>query len=245
MSRVPPEPLTDGVRRLVAGAWAFRWQVEVDAALRFARLSEQLGQLGAPEPLVSLALRAAEDERRHAALCESLAREYGQTELPPAPVAVAEVAPPGLPLRERVLYELVAACCITETESTAVLTTLLTPDAAPRVRGVLRDILRDEVAHSRLGWAHLSREHAEGAVGFLSRHVPAMLEGGVSPRLFAPGSPEEESPVLLRHGVLPHSRKAETFVRALQDVVFPGLERFGVDTAPARQWVERRRAAGA
>ncbi len=245
MSDAPLEVLEDPVRRLVAEAWTFRRQVELDAELRFARLAEQLGQLNAPEPLVSLARRAAEDERRHAGMCELLARAYGQVELPPAPLAAEEVAPAGMPLRERVLYELVAACCITETESTAVLTTLLVPDATPRVRAVLRDILRDEVAHSRLGWAWLSREHAEGVVGFLAGHVPSMLEGTVSPRLFVPGTPAEESPALLKHGVLPHTRKRETFVRALRDVVFPGLERFGVDTGPARQWVERRSATGA
>ncbi|WP_163989134.1 ferritin-like domain-containing protein [Pyxidicoccus caerfyrddinensis] len=239
------ELLPDQVRRLVAEAWTFRRQVELDAELRFARLAERLAGLGAPEPLVSLARRAAEDERRHAGMCERLAREYGQAEMPPVPQAVEEVAPPALPLREQVLYEVVAACCITETESTAVLTTLLVPDGPPRVRAVLRDILRDEVAHSRLGWAWLSHEHERGPVGFLAGHVPAMLEGTASPRLFAPGSPEEESLALLKHGVLPHARKRETFVKALQDVVFPGLERFGVDTAPARAWVERRSAAGA
>ena len=110
---------------------------------------------------------------------------------------------------------------------------------------VLRDILRDEVAHSRLGWAWLSHEHAEGTVGFLSRQMPSMLEGSASPRLFAPGTPEEESSELLKHGVLPHTRKRETFVKALRDVVFPGLGRFGVDTAPARAGVERRSAASA
>lgn len=240
MSGSAGEELSEPVRRLVAEAWTFRRQVELDAALRFARLAEQLGQLGAPEPMVALAQRAAEDEQRHVGLCEELAREYGQAVLPEAPTVVTEVAPQRLPLRERVLYELVAACCITETESTAVLTTLLVPDSHPRVRSVLRDILRDEVAHSRLGWAHLAREHADGAVAFLGRYIPAMLEGGTSPRLFAPGTPEEESPALLRHGVLPHTRKREVFVRALEEVVLPGLERFGVDTVPARRWLERR-----
>ncbi|WP_246357594.1 ferritin-like domain-containing protein [Pyxidicoccus fallax] len=245
MIEAPSELLDAQVRRLVAEAWTFRRQVELDAELRFARLAEHLQRLSAPEPLVSLALRAAEDERRHAGMCEMLARAYGQEALPPPPEAVEEVAPEGMAFRERVLYELVAACCITETESTAVLTTLLVPEGAPRVRAVLRDILRDEVAHSRLGWAWLSREHAEGAAGFLARHVPAMLEGSVSPRLFERGTPEEESPTLLKHGVLPHTRKRDTFVKALRDVVFPGLERFGVDTGPGRQWLERRSAGRA
>lgn len=244
MSDPAREELSAPVRRLVAEAWTFRWRVEVDAALRFARLAERLAELGEPEAMVVMARRAAEDERRHAVLCEALAREYGQQVLPEAPTEVLEVAPARLSPRERVLYELVAACCITETESTAVLTTLLVPDGSPRVRMVLRDILRDEVVHSRLGWAHLSRVHAEGAdaVAFLGRYIPAMLEGGTSPSLFAPGAPEEERPELLRHGVLPHTRKREVFVQALREVVLPGLERFGVDTAPARQWLTRRGA---
>jgi hypothetical protein len=236
------EELSEPVRRLVAEAWTFRRQVELDAALRFARLAEQLDQLGEPESMVALARRSAEDEQRHAGLCEELAREYGQAVLPEAPTAVTEVAPARLPLRERVLYEVVAACCITETESTAVLTTLLVPDGVPRVLAVLRDILRDEVVHSRLGWAHLSRAHAEGAVEFLGRYIPAMLEGGTSPRLFAPGTPAEESPELLRHGVLPHTRKREVFGQALREVVLPGLQRFGVDTLPAQRWLEHRSA---
>lgn len=245
MSGPAGEELPGPVRRLVAEAWTFRWRVEVDAALRFARLAERLAELGEPEAMVALARRAAEDERRHAGLCEALAREYGQQVFPEAPTEVLEVAPARLSPRERVLYELVAACCITETESTAVLTTLLVPDGSPRVLTVLRDILRDEVGHSRLGWAHLSRVHAEGAEGavaFLGRYIPAMLEGGTSPSLFAPGAPEEESPELLRHGVLPHTRKRDVFVQALREVVLPGLERFGVDTAPARQWLAQRGA---
>lgn len=238
----PAESLPEPVRRFVADAWTFRRQVELEAALRFARLAERLARLGSPEPVLALARRAAEDELRHARLCESLARVYGRLELPEAPTEAPEVAPPELPVRERVLYEVVAACCITETESTAVLTTLLTPGGEERVGAVLRDLLRDEVAHSRLGWAHLAHEHAAGAVGFLGGYVPAMLEGGMAPGLFEPGTPESESPALLRHGVLPHSRKREVFIRALEDVVLPGLERFGVDTGPSRRWLDPRRA---
>jgi HEAT repeat protein len=241
VSATPSEVLPEPVRRFVADAWTFRRQVELEAALRFARLAERLAQLGSPEPVVALARRAADDEQRHARLCEALARDYGQTQLPEAPTDAPEVAPPGLPPRERVLYEVVAACCITETESTAVLTTLLAPGSDERVGAVLRELLRDEVAHSRLGWAHLAREHAEGTVGFLGRYVPAMLEGGLAPGLFEPGTPESEHPALPHHGVLTHSSKREVFIRALEDVVLPGLERFEVDTAPARRWLAHRR----
>jgi hypothetical protein len=236
-----PEP----ERHVVATAWAFRYRVELDAALRFARLGERLETLAAPEALVSLARRAASDEQRHAALCEELAIAYGQLALPEPPAAVAEVAPPGLPLRQQVLYELAAACCITETESAAVLTMLNAADTEPRVRQVLHDLLRDEVVHSRLGWAYLAREHEAGEVAWLGRHIPFMLAGSISPTLFASGTPAEESPMLQRHGVLPHAHKRATFVRTLEEVVLPGLERFGVPTAPARQWLAQRQTASA
>ncbi|WP_426751870.1 ferritin-like domain-containing protein [Myxococcus sp. Y35] len=245
MRTAHPVSLPEGLRRLVAETWASRRQEELDAALRFARLADALEKLGAPESLVGLARRAAEDERRHAGMCELMARTYGQEVLSPVPVSARETAPPELSFPEQVLYEVVAACCISETESTAGLTSVLAVEGPPRVRAVLRDILRDEVAHSRLGWAYLAHASREGSVAFLAPLVPAMLEQSVSPRLFAKDAPEAESPILLAHGVLPHARKVEVFVQALRDVVFPGLERCGVDTSHGRQWAEHQRVSGA
>ena len=40
-----------------------------------------------------------------------------------------------------------------------------------------------------------------------------------------------------RHGILATARKREIFVRTLEEVVLPGLEQFGIDTAPARAWL--------
>jgi hypothetical protein len=167
----------------------------------------------------------------------------------------ASIAPDGLGAREAILYEVVASCCITETESVATVATLLAGEPEPTVREVLHEIARDEVVHARMGWAHLAREtmaaeeralHATGggrgpphpiAVSFLSRFIPAMLAGTVDDALFAsvPAGPDEED--LFRHGVLPATRKQEIFVRTLQEVVFPGFEAFGIDPAPGRAWL--------
>ncbi len=237
-------PIPDTLRRLVAETWAFRRQEELVAGLRFARLADALERLETPAELVDLARRAAMDEQRHAGMCELMARAYGQDGLASAQVEARETAPPELGFREQVLYDVVAACCISETESTAGLTALLSVEGPPRVRAVLRDILRDEVAHSRLGWAYLAHASREGGAAFLAPLLPAMLDESVSPRLFAQGTPETESPILLAHGVLPHARKLEVFIQALHDVVFPGLERCGVDTSHGRRWIERQRAPG-
>ena len=45
---------------------------------------------------------------------------------------------------------------------------------------------------------------------------------------------------LLAHGVFPLARKREVFVRTLEEVVLPGLAKFGVEVQPARAWIADR-----
>jgi rubrerythrin len=225
-------------RTLAAKAWAFRRDVELDAEARFRRMAERLVQVDALPEVVELAKRASDDERRHAKLCADLAQDYG-AELTPSIAPPSEIAPPRLAIRERVLYEVVAACCVTETESTGVLTTLLSSLRSGKIERVLRELLRDEVGHSRLGWAHLAHESGRGPVQYLGPLIPYMLEGSIPPGLFSTEDDEQESSELLQHGVLPLSLKRSVFSQTLEQVVFPGLERLGVDSAPARLWLER------
>ncbi len=230
------------LRRSACEAWAFRHRVEVEAALRFDRLAERLRQLDVPADLVAHARSAAEDERRHAELCRALTVQYGSAPAEP-PLQAPEVAPRRLALRDAVLYEVVAACCITETESVGVVTTLLAVQATPQVLAALRQIARDEVAHSRLGWAYLTYEQARGEVAFLSPLIPQMLEGTAGPALFQPAPADEPAAErLAEHGVLSRQAKRETFLAALEQVILPGLERSGVDPAPAHAWLARKRS---
>ena len=228
--------MTDAVRRAAGEAWAFRARVEREAASRFARLAAAIPDFDPGSPVPGLLRRAAGDEDRHAALCAGLSAAYGC----PAGGGATDVriAPGSLGPRDAVLYEVVAACCITETESVATLATLLGEQAEPRVRTVLREIARDEVVHGRMGWAHLAREAAVRDVSFLSAWVPSMLAGTVEEGLFSTGQPGADE--LLRHGVLPGPRKKEIFVRTLAEVVLPGLEKLGVSAAPARAWIAQR-----
>jgi hypothetical protein len=233
------------VRRVAADAWLFRWRVEVDAEARFARLAGRLSAIGACRDFVRAVRDAAQDERRHALVCAEIAEELGADVRSPPAAAPREIAPATLLLRGRVLYELVAACCITETESMGVLTTLLDAARAPRLRRRLRELASDEVRHGRLGWTHLAVEHAAGTTAFLAPLVPAMLEGSAPPDLFLVAPPEREDEALLEHGVLPHTLKRTVFVRTLEQVVFPGLDALGVDAGPGRAWLARRQAPAA
>src|SRR5262249_10604332 len=150
--------VNDAVRQTAGAAWAFRARVEREAAHRFRRLSAAIPAFDPESPVCALLWRAAADEERHADLCAGLAASYGFRSEGGA--ADVPIAPKAFGARDAVLYEMVAACCITETESVATLATLLGESAEPRVRAVLREIARDEVVHGRMGWAHLSREAA-------------------------------------------------------------------------------------
>ena len=228
--------MNEPLRRTIGTAWAFRTRVEREAAERFARLGPAIASWDAASPVVALMERAAGDERRHAAFCAELAGRYGDavgSEWPAAP----SIAPAGLAPREALLYEVVACCCITETESVATVATLLADEPEPTVREVLHQIAKDEVVHGRMGWAHLARETRAIDISFVSRFVPAMLSGTVGDGLFAPASAEPDEGEFARHGILATARKREIFVRTLEEVVLPGLEQFGIDTAPARAWL--------
>ena len=223
-------------RRAAAEAWAFRARVEQEAALRFDRLAAVVAGLDAGSPVPAMMRRAADDERRHTDLCARLAASLGSP-VRLEPVELPAIAPPSLDERRAALYEIVAACCITETESMATLTTLLAGESDPEVREVLHAISKDEVVHSRMGWAHLSRESTSAEVGFLGALVPGMLSGTIDEALLGPPPVDEDAEGLLRLGVLPHAKKREVFLGTLEQVVFPGLERFGVSPEPARQWL--------
>jgi hypothetical protein len=231
--------VTSTLQQLVGEAWAFRARVEVDAALRFARLAAAISDFDPESPAIALMRRAAQDEERHAALCAELSATYGVPVITTS-AGSNDIAPQGLSPRQAVLYEVVAACCITETESVATLATLLEEQAEPRVRTVLHEIARDEVIHGKMGWAHLAREAALLDVTFLAAWIPVMLAGTIDDRLFSTSASHGEPEGLLRHGVLPHARKREVFVQTLLNVVFPGLDKFGVDSGPARSWLAER-----
>jgi hypothetical protein len=228
---------------VAAAAWAFRFRVEVEAEVRFDRLAGQLEASADGASLAPLARRAALDERRHAGHCERLAAAYGSPvsgAVPPPP----GVAPAGLEPEDATCYELVAACCVAETGSVAVLTSLLASNCEPQVRAVLHALAVDEVNHARLGWAALALAKRRGSTGFLGPLLPAMLGGSVDDDFFLQVDPAREDPRLLAFGVQPHSARRDLFVETLDCVIFPGLEGSGVDTAAGRAWLAGARSAG-
>jgi rubrerythrin len=234
------------VEHIAAEAWAFRAGVEHAAAERFDRLATLVAAMDPQSPVLDALRSAAGDERRHFGLCLNLVHQLGG-HVPDHWPSPERIAPAGLSQREAVLYELVAACCIAETQSMATLTTLVTSaQQGSEIAATLRAITRDEVRHAQIGWSHLARERRVLDVSFLAGLVPQMLSGSVDDTLFQPApDPAFDDDGLLALGVLPHSMKRAVFVQALDRIVLPGFQLLGVSDTPARAWLAQRQRPGA
>ncbi|MBI5517438.1 MAG: ferritin-like domain-containing protein [Deltaproteobacteria bacterium] len=231
--------------RQAAGVeWAFRAAAEGAQRARFERLAERLHAVGALPVITDGARRAAEDEARHAGVCARLAEGLGASAAESPPVHFVTL--PTLPAAARVLYEVVSVCCVTESLNAAVLTTTLEVASDRAVRAAVRALLRDEVGHARLGWAHLTREAQRVDVAFLGPLLPAMLAASVREEVFARVAvPPEEGAARDDYGRLTLALRGALVREALTAVVLPGLEGCGVPVEPARRWLDARAPPGA
>jgi hypothetical protein len=222
-------------KQAAARVWSFRTCAEREAALRFDRLANELAAHGAHGEVVTMARKAARDEDRHVVLCATLAQKLGARSVPPAPRGCPRTAPSGLGPREALLYEVIAMCCVTETLSAALLGEMHDRAEDPLVRRTTHLVLRDEIGHSRLGWAHLASEQANLPKTMLADYLPAMLAGTVNDEIFSTAS--DIAYDLDGLGALSRTRRRTTFEQTMRTVVFPGLERFGIDTAAGERWL--------
>jgi hypothetical protein len=225
------------LRKAAAITWTFRAGAECDAAARFDRLADRLGQTGGNPIVVSMAREAADDERRHALLCQKAAALFGGEVDLEFDVKLDELTQADVPLKLRVLHEVVAMSCITETLSAALLGEMLDRTRHPVVRETVHSILRDEIRHSRLGWAHLAGGISQEDRTWLARALPAMLADTVSDELFLPPEADDVGIGLAEVGGLPRAVRRATIEGAALQVVLPGLEQSGIDTGPARAWL--------
>lgn len=209
-----------------ARVWAFRKTIEEQAAPLFRVQAARLGRIGAPSVVIDLAERAAVDERDHAERCAQICEALGH-EAPPAPALgsapTIELGDPGWDDRRRALYTSVAACCITETLATSLLIEIRATSTMPLVNDTATLILRDEVQHARLGWAHLAWEALRSDVTWLSTYLPGMVGAALQSHAEA-----NEASNLAAYGVLSPERSSHIIRETLDSVVYPGLARFGI-----------------
>jgi hypothetical protein len=224
--------LIDGValrpeeRAAVAGLWRYREQVEREAAALFAALGADLAAAGLPA-LAARATAAADDERRHAIRCRAIIDGVAATPLAPIAPRPLSVTPPGPrdpdPSR-RALYASVAIGCVTESLSCALLLAMREPATFPPTCSAIDEIIKDEIEHSRIGWAHLATAAGTGDVSWLAPHIAAMRTAALTHDV----ADLPTAPDLSAFGILPRARVAEVVDAAWRDVVAPGLARYGI-----------------
>ncbi|HLL25034.1 MAG TPA: hypothetical protein VK427_23025 [Kofleriaceae bacterium] len=231
----------------LASRWAYRAGLEHAAAFRFRRLAERLRATRADPDLVALAALAASQEHTHVALCCEIAARFGAAPTLEAEPIVSEVAPAGFALADRVLYEVVAFCRVTETANAVVVTAGADDIDDTHIRRAVRTILADEVQHSRLGWRYLaSHAPTDTQRAWLGRYLPAMLRGTLRTDLFEPGVIPGDEVTMQRFGTLPVAGRRDAFITGMHEVLLPGLAAAGIEIEPAARYLdelEAKRAA--
>jgi len=201
-------------------------------------MAEELAQIGADPVVVQGARDAAEDEARHRDLCAIVAARFGVPDAQNYIAPRARIGRSDMPQRDRLLWEVVAVCCISETMNTSLLTRCQEVTTDPQIRDTLHELLKDEVKHAQLGWAHLAAERAAGRGAFLRDVLPAMLEASVEPGFLDGKMPTAWSDDAFTWGELPLQELIRLYCETLLEVVFRGLEAMGVDVSLGREWLE-------
>ncbi len=225
------------VNQAAAWEWRCRHDFELEARARFSRLAESFNVHHAPPNLIQLAKQAAVDEHRHAGVCRDLIAYLGGEVPQDRPVKAGEVAPASMGEKSRLLYEVVAMSCVTETLSCTLLGVLVERTEDVHLKKAMQSILSDEVRHSRLGWGYLADQSAKGPQDFIADYLPHMLAGTVHEEIFNEALVSPFDDRLSAHGVLSRAERLDIFQSTMTDVVFPGLERFGVDTGAGQKWL--------
>lgn len=208
----------------VAQVWRYRERVEWEAADLFESLARQLHKQGDVENLVALADEAADDERRHAKLCRALVDRFQPGLMPERPTLGSALGPAHLSPRKRALYTSVAISCVTETFSTSLLLAMRDESRDELVCSTVQEILRDEVRHSRLGWAHLATEAAKGDVSWLSPYIARMLRSARETEC----RELQECKSLSQYGILQAQESATIFDETVSKVMVPGFAQYGI-----------------
>ena len=230
-----PKPL----RERAAGVWAFRARAEAQASARFVQLHHDLRAANAPAIVLEMAEEAASEEAEHVRLCVELVHALGaKIDAPSIPTLQTNSQP--TEKEARILLQVVGMCCINETISAAVLAEMLRQSAKGQVHNSIQQILSDEIGHSRMGWAYLSFMSEHGYAPVVAQGLPSLLANAVTDELFETPEVDDPNGPIQTLGALPRESRFKLFSVSLTELVFPGLERFGVDTQSGKQWLAGR-----
>ena len=217
------EELSADERGIVGAAWLHRAESEMTAAVVFVDLATDLFAEPAAPSVRWLAVRAAADEMRHSEICRRVAGRYlGSEPALPSPRRYESARFGDCPEPVNRTLRIVMQSCISETVGSAALKELLDRARGPVVRAALRELLRDEIDHARIGYAHLS----SGLVGanhkeHIRRALPTLLEVTKGAWLAESDSAPPIAPP--GHGCFSHAEVRGVVDDAIQNLVMPGM----------------------
>jgi hypothetical protein len=219
--------LTGDGRRALAERWASRATNELRTSTTFAEVRRGLVSLGAPDELVGRAERAIADETRHAGICRYVASRYAGC--PIVETAVEPTAPPrfsGASEREARVLHVVLHACLNEGFAVAYLGACLSAATAPLARAAVRELMRDEMQHARLGWAFLAWASPADR-GLVECALPALVAHAEGLWLDATDYPET---LPAGHGCLDLAALRAVVEQAHAELIVPGFLHLGIST---------------
>jgi hypothetical protein len=212
-------------RARIGEHWASRAGAELTSGVVFANIGVALLAQSTTPGVAFLTARAYSDEVRHAEVCRRVAMRYAGKELPfPTPRPVQKPTPSPGQARLAATLHLVLNCCFNEAVAMVFLRTCLDQAENALVGLALRELMREEVDHSRVGWAHLSSAAVSDAERMaVSRALPGFIDTTRTLWLADTGHHVPRG-----HGALDPPDLARVVEEALDDLILPGLQHCGV-----------------
>jgi hypothetical protein len=222
------DALGPAARAAVAKIWMARARSEFAAATVFGELAEVARSRSTAPEVVDLLVRAAADEVNHCDVCRHVASRYlgaaaSRPVVSPGALPVFGAAAPAL----NATLNIVLNSCINETLAAALLRECREEARGTIAKRALRILLRDEMDHARIGWAHLaSAQVTDAEKRQVSAAIPALVRFAHSAWTKSSGDP---SPDAVGHGWVPDERVKELFDEVLAEVIVPGFRHVGLD----------------
>ena len=218
------DALDPTTRHTLGELWRERAATEMGAGWAFALVVTELYALGADTEVLALATRGAHDEVRHARLCAHLASVY-LGEVVDARPAEAITLPAHEGADERTRMQLhVVGLAISETLAAGFLQACLTVCEAELPKAVARSHLEDDIAHARVGWAHMASKAFAPDRAAVRPWVPRLIEANLRhwrTRI-------AELPVVPAHGYPEHQALTNALEETAREVLVPGFRHVGL-----------------
>lgn len=231
--RSQPRVVSSQMRAAAAG-WLHDAREELASVAAFQRAAIELAAVSAPRQLIATCHVAAEQERRHAALCLTIAEGLADRTLCLGPAPKVEARHPDL---LQLLLHTFEEGCVGETIA-AVVARRSARGASASIGATLLEIADDEAEHAALAWRTLA-----WGLPRLSASERSTLFDLAARCIEVPLAREdraEESATAATHGRLPTQTQAQISTDVCRRVIRPLLQqlRRGLHPAPSL-WTER------